>query len=258
MNTKPKKLKKVAYRFIPPASEHGQGMYALLRELVGAYHRELINARIALAWNLAWSPDVDGRLKLGMCKRVADLEREVADLGAYDFVIILRREFWQDPHTGDTQRRALLDHELCHAAVKLDDAGEPVIDERGRAVYRMRRHDLEEFQEIADRYGCWKRDIAEFARALERARHKVRGRWIAYSPLQEQLLQAGLSLPIEIIATWSDTERREATVWAELRIAGRVETTPAFLTQHKPPIQDTLPPLSPAGFPEAVDAVERR
>ncbi len=253
MSRKPKKLKKVAYRFIPPESEHGQPMYALLRKLVAAYHRELLTARIALAWNLSWQPDIDGRLKLGMCKKVSDLEREVADVGAYDFVIILRRDFWQDAHVSDQQRQALLDHELCHAAVKLDENCEPVIDERGRQVFRMRRHDLEEFQEIADRYGCWKKDITEFARALERARHKVRGRFLAFTTLYEQLVRAGIPIPIEIVATWSESERREATVWAELKIAGRLETLPAFLEKHKQPIQDTLPPMPPQGFPEPVE-----
>lgn len=253
--TKTKKLRKVAYRFIPPEGEPGQPMYALLREIVGAYHRELLGARIAIAWHLSWQPDVDGRIKLGMCKRVADLEREVADVTAYDFVVILRRDFWQDPHVSDRARRALLDHELCHATVTLDTNGEPVMDERHRTVYRIRRHDLEEFQEIADRYGCWKKDITEFARALDRARHKVRGRWIAYSPLQEQLVAAGLSLPIEVIAGWSDVERREATVWAELRATGRADAVPEFLAKHKEPVQDTLPPIPPMGFPEPSEVV---
>jgi hypothetical protein len=203
------KLKKVAYRFIPPESEHGQPMYALLRELVGAYHTELRNARIALAWNLAWQPDVDGRMKLGMCRKASDLDREIGGCEPFDFVIILRREFWQDTHVTDRQRRALLDHELCHATIKLDEHGEPAVDERGRLVYRTRKHDLEEFVEIGERYGCWKKDITEFARAVERAKHKVKGRFIAYTSLFEQLLRASVPIPIEIVATWSDAERRE-------------------------------------------------
>lgn len=247
---KPSKLKKVAYRFIPPESEHGQAMYALLHELVGAHHRELINARIALAWNLSWAPDVDGRMKLGMCRKASDLEREIHGIEPYDFVIILRRSFWQDDHVSDRQRRALLDHELCHATVKLDGNGEPMLDEQGRTVYRMRKHDLEEFQEIAERYGCWKKDISEFARAIERSRHRVRGRFIAYTSLFEQLVRAGMPVPIEIIATWSDAERREASVWAELKLSGRVECMPAFIEKHRQPIQDTLPPMPPQGFPE--------
>lgn len=250
---KTSKLKKVAYRFIPPDSEHGQPMYALLRELVGAYHTELRNARIALAWNVAWQPDVDGRMKLGMCRKAGDLDREIGGSEPFDFVIILRRAFWQDEHVTDRQRRALLDHELCHATIKLDDHGEPAVDERGRLVYRTRKHDLEEFVEIGERYGCWKKDITEFARAVERAKHKVKGRFIAYTTLFEQLVRVGVPIPIEIIATWSDAERREATVWVELKASGRVDALPAFLERHKQPVQDTLPPMPPQGFPEPVE-----
>ncbi len=120
-----------------------------------------------LAWNLTWKADVDGRVTLGKCKRATDLDRELAP---YDFVILLRREFFEDANVTDVQRQALIDHELCHAAIALDDEGEPQIDERGRQVYRLRKHDLEEFSVIAERYGTWKRDLEMFAAALERSR----------------------------------------------------------------------------------------
>ena len=55
-----------------------------------------------------------------------------------------------------------------HAARKYDDKGEPVIDERGRPVYRMRKHDIEEFADVVARYGCYKADLESFAAALRR------------------------------------------------------------------------------------------
>jgi Putative phage metallopeptidase len=216
--TKPaRKLKPVSVRFIKPDSEIGQRMYALLRELVLRYHDEIADAKIALAWQTTWQPDVDGRVTLGQCKKVGDLEREVADLHAFDFVILLQQEFWQDPRVTETQRRALLDHELTHAAVKLDEAGDAVIDECGRVAYRVRKHDLEEFSDIAARYGCWKRDLEVFASALDRARAKPPS-WVGYTRLREQLIAVGATIPLDTIRSWSETERRTAQTWAEIRL----------------------------------------
>jgi hypothetical protein len=209
----PKKPPKVSYRFIRPDSDVGKPMYALLDELVETHHDDVRQARIALAWNTAWKADADGRVTLGLCRKVSNLEREVADVAAYDFVIILRREFWNDLLVTEVQKRALLDHELCHASVKLDDQGDQVIDECGRTVYRLRKHDLEEFSEIAGRYGCWKRDLERFAKALDKVRTP---QWVGYSSLRQKLVAVGVELSVETVAQWSDEERDEARIWAEL------------------------------------------
>lgn len=161
------KPKKVSYELIPPKSEAGKVMYRLLNELVKEHHDDIRDARIALAWNISWKPDVDGRVTLGKCKKASDLDRE---LMAFDFVILLRREFWEDGTVTDAQRAALLDHELCHATVKYSTDNEPVIDERDRKVYRIRKHDIEEFAEIIERHGLYKRDLEWFAAALRRAK----------------------------------------------------------------------------------------
>jgi hypothetical protein len=162
---KPKRPKRVSYEVIHPESVIGHPLYARLETLVAEHHPELGRARIALAWCTSWKPDVDGRVTLGKCKRASDLDRELA---AYDFVILLRRSFWLDDRVSDAQRTALLDHELCHAALKYDEKGEPVEDERGRLVWRTRRHDLEEFSEVVQRHGMWNADLERFAAALRR------------------------------------------------------------------------------------------
>lgn len=159
------KAKRVSYELLPPTAPE----YKLLKKLLRAHHEEISEARIALAWNTAWKADVDGRLKLGACKRASDLDRELAD---YDFIILLLKTFWRDLEVTDHQRAALLDHELCHAAVAHDKYGEPKLDERGRSVYRVRRHDIEEFSEIAERYGTYKRDLERFAQALRRSKQQ--------------------------------------------------------------------------------------
>lgn len=211
----PKRPKAIAYVLIPPDTDVGRQMYELLYAILDEHHREIsqANARVVLAWCLSWKPDVDGRLTLGKCKKASDLDRELAP---YDFVVLLNRDFWQNPRVTETQRRALLDHELCHAAIAYDEKGEPKVDERGRTVYRIRKHDLEEFSELVARYGCWKRDIEAFAQALTRAERHSTG-WVGVTSLQARLKTIGVDLPIDVVATWSDAERHEVQLWAMLR-----------------------------------------
>jgi hypothetical protein len=206
-----KKAKAVPYRLIEAETPEGARLFGWLRELLAAHHQDVQHARFALAWHTAWKPDDDGHLILGQCRKSSDLDREIQNASAFDFVILLNQNFYDDPLVSEAQRRAVLDHELCHASVKLGDDGAPVIDERGRITYRIRKHDLEEFSSIAERYGCWKRDIEAFAKSLARARQE--DLWVGFSGLQAQLLAVGAPVPIESIRHWSEGERREAAIW---------------------------------------------
>lgn len=166
MSKRNPKLKAVSYELIPRDTVVGQPMYELLDKLVSAHHDDLRDARIGLAWCTSWKPDVDGLVTLGKCHKATELDRELA---AFDFVILLRRIFWIDERVTAAQRAALLDHELCHAARRCDSSGEPVTDERERPVYRLRKHDVEEFTEVIQRHGVYKADLERFAMALRLA-----------------------------------------------------------------------------------------
>lgn len=167
------KPKAVSYELIARDSVIGHPMYCLLDELVDAHHEDLKHARVALAWCTSWKPDVDGNVTLGRCMKASDLHRELAP---YDFVVLLARWFWRAEETTPEQRRWLLDHELCHAAVKHDKHGEPAEDERGRRIWRTRRHDYEEFVEIIERHGLEVSQRAQqVAAAIRRAPAKFKG-----------------------------------------------------------------------------------
>jgi|SRR6185503_11715836 len=139
--------------------------YRIMEQLVEDHHQHLKDAKIAIAWRFGWKSDADGRIKLGQCKKGSDLDRE---LHGFDFVILLNHEVLNAAGFTEDQTTALIDHELCHAAVTNDSNGEPKVDERGRTVYRIRKHDVEEFSEIVARHGCWKKDLEEFARVALR------------------------------------------------------------------------------------------
>jgi hypothetical protein len=161
--------KKVVYTLIGRKEKAGEPMYELLDELVSKHHEHLKGARIALAWHLGWKPDVDGRHTLGKCKKASDLDRELArGENAWDFVIMLDSSWWNNTNVPQAHRRALLDHELCHAQQKLNPrTAEQEEDERGRKIWRTRKHDIEEFSEVVRRHGCYKSELEQFYRDLQ-------------------------------------------------------------------------------------------
>lgn len=134
-------------------------IHPAITKLVKANHPHILRARIGAAWRRKLKRDKDGLLVLGKCVKASDLNKQFSDL---DFVIVLNQEAWAS--LSDAQRTALLDHELCHANVAKDKNGAVKEDEDGRPVFRVRKHDLEEFREIVSRHGCYKADIEEFVR----------------------------------------------------------------------------------------------
>ena len=160
------KLKKLTVELIPETDAEGvpTPAYVILRPLVEKHHRRLADAKIALAWNLAWKADKDGAVKLGKAKKATELDRL---MHGYDLIVLLNRGYWGN--FSEAQRAALIDHELCHFEVVRDKAGDPKTDERGRTCYRIRKHDVEEFQEIVARHGLWKSDLEQFVEAARDA-----------------------------------------------------------------------------------------
>ena len=135
--------------------------YALLKQMRKENHSHIAEARIALAWRHRVKSDKDGIVKLGQCVKNSGIHREYAD---YDFFIVLNKMAW-DAFTKE-QKMALLDHELCHIMPSEDKNGEPQQDDRGRKLFRTRRHDIEEFSEIVRRHGLYKRDLERFAEVI--------------------------------------------------------------------------------------------
>lgn len=210
MEKKRPKAKAVPFRYIEPDSEAGRPLYALMHDLIESYHEELTQARIALAWQIAWQPDVDGHVTLSQCRKVSELAREVKDkdVAAFDFILLLSRTFWEDPIVRDDQRQALLDHALYYGAVTHDVDGEPVVDERSRTVYRIRKPDIVEFSGIVARYGTYTRDLENFAKAVERGRQQALSfGFVGRRSLQARLREIHLALPYDVIAEWSESER---------------------------------------------------
>jgi hypothetical protein len=158
---KPKKRKKVTVRLLKRmhAGEVTEP-YRIMEKLLETEHGHLDGVKFAIAWRLGWRADADGRLELGKCRKRGDLDRE---LDAFDFVILLNDEAW--PTLSAVEKRALVDHLLCHAKVVVDADGEPKQDDRGRLVCRIKKHEIEEFRAVIDRHGLYTADLSAIVQA---------------------------------------------------------------------------------------------
>lgn len=163
--SKAPKPKPVNYDLIPEANE----AYKLLDEVRAKWHEDMYGAKIALAYRKRLKRDKDSILMLGRCLKVSDLQKEFAP---FDFIIILNRDVWMEPGFDKKKKLALIDHEMCHAALSLDRDLERKNDEKGRMVYRLRRHDIEEFRSVVEHHGCYKQDLVKFAESLLK-KHKT-------------------------------------------------------------------------------------
>lgn len=146
------------------AIEPRPDLYAIMDELIEAHHGDLAVARIALVWRYGWKADPDGRLVLGKFKKASSMD---VQLHGYDAIIMLNHEAWHAIDFTDLQKRALLDHELCHGALAMDKDMEPAVDPNTlRLKYRTRKHDMEEFRAIVERYGLHTWSIEAFAASM--------------------------------------------------------------------------------------------
>lgn len=94
-----------------------------------------------------------GRKVLGRARKLTGLNAYLATgSNAALFVIEIAADIWEglEPY----QRRALVDHELCHCKVSYNDHGEQKLS--------IRAHDLEEFGGVIDRHGLWLADVQTF------------------------------------------------------------------------------------------------
>jgi hypothetical protein len=123
-------------------------LYKLMDELVGAHHPDLTGARIVIAVERGVKPDQDGHVRLGSMQRPSEVNRQ---LHAFDFILTLNADALARPDFTPEMRRALVDHELCHATVTETEEGTKT-DDAGNPVYRIRQHDVQEFEEVVRRH----------------------------------------------------------------------------------------------------------
>lgn len=124
----------------------------MAEELIQEYHPSLLDARIAILFR-SEAPVTNGKATLGMASKVNDKWRPLLEDREMHFVIWLAYDRWED--MDKRQKRALLDHELCHCFI--DHDGKP----------QIHPHDFEEFAVVIARHGFWNADLERLDRTIQ-------------------------------------------------------------------------------------------
>ncbi len=128
----------------------------IANELIPECPVHLLDARILYLFTTQ-KRRKDDKVVLGSSAKMAALPRFLSSgLTAveegFDFLILFGADEWKDLTLA--QRRALVDHELCHCYFGFN---------KGERVWRLRGHDVEEFSAVIERHGLWKSDVRAFS-----------------------------------------------------------------------------------------------
>lgn len=141
------------------------------RILIAKYHEHLSDAKILYLFTDQRRKRCD-RVLVGTASRLDAMSRFLASglqsvLSGPDFLMLIDVQEWST--LDDAQRRAVVDHELCHMAVFVSEDGRTWErltpgdhkDEYQFWRYGLRGHDIEEFSDVVKRHGWWRRDLPE-------------------------------------------------------------------------------------------------
>jgi hypothetical protein len=119
-------------------------MVDTVKRVAGECHRRLDGVKIAVIQQDK-AASSKGHIVMACASLVTKRFQPLLD-AKYQFIVCIARDVWD---TSDQAKRdALIDHELCHCTM---NDGKPEI----------RPHDLEEFADIIERRGFWRKDYVE-------------------------------------------------------------------------------------------------
>lgn len=134
-------------------------------DLIAKHHHHLDDVRIEYVFR-SEAATSNGKTVMGKARKITGLNAylsqplepdETPAGGEVDyFVVEIAEDVWTI--LDDGQRKALVDHELCHCTTDWDKDGDLVL--------KIKAHDLEEFKAVVDRHGLWQPDLTSFAEAI--------------------------------------------------------------------------------------------
>jgi predicted metallopeptidase len=124
----------------------------LAEELIRTVHPLLSECRIGFVFRDEAGTS-GGKTVLAKTGKVPDKLKPLLQ-DELDILIVIAEDQWTTLES--EQRRALIDHELCHIAM-------------GNNGWTIRAHDIEEFGEIIQRYGLWNYSLYSQQKTLANA-----------------------------------------------------------------------------------------
>jgi hypothetical protein len=144
--------------------------YIIMDSMIAQYHPELAEANIAIGYHYGWKANRDAKIVLASVSLFSDFDRQ---MHGKDVKILLNYNYWHNPITTDDNRRALIDHQLCHPRPVMDlDLGIALKNDMGMIKYYLREHDIEDFADVVDRWGIWMADMEKSAEVMAAAWEK--------------------------------------------------------------------------------------
>ena len=165
----PKKPPMVSQKLLARTGEMDdtQLPYIFMDALIAQFHPELAEASIVVGYNYGWKANRDAKIVLASVSLFSDFDRQ---MHGKDIRILLNYNYWHNPVTTDDNRRALIDHQLCHPRPIMDmDLGISLKNDMGYVKYYLRAHDIEDFAEVVERWGIWMVDMERSAEAMAAA-----------------------------------------------------------------------------------------
>lgn len=141
-----------------PTYSDSKELAILAEKVVRKHHPALAAVNIGFLFRDK-APVSRTRVVLGMTIKVDDRNHVYS---GKDAIVEIGADTWSQ--LDDELREILIDHELHHIGVELDEQGHTVLTDNGRPKIFMKPHDIEEFGVIIDRYGDTHK---KFRQALE-------------------------------------------------------------------------------------------
>ena len=133
-------------------TEVTQEVLHIAEELIAEHHPLLRDCKIGFVFRDEAGKS-GGKVVLAKCSKIPEnLKPHLQD--ELDILIVIAEDQWANLES--EQRRALIDHELCHITT-------------GPSGWTTRAHDIEEFGVIIQRYGLWNTDLFGLHTTLARA-----------------------------------------------------------------------------------------
>lgn len=154
-----------------PMYETSKEVRAVAEQLISSNHPKLAGLKIEYLFRDEAAVS-NGKVTVAMACRVDD--RNWA-LTRTDFIIEVAKDVWDSAEP--RFREAVLDHELCHIGLNCDENGAVKKDAKtNRAKGYIRKHDMEEFEDVVVRHGSYRKDLRSFIEAYAKRRQPVKGK----------------------------------------------------------------------------------
>lgn len=213
------------------------------RKIINSFHPHLRGTRVEFLYRseanrkggksvLGTAEKITGKNAILSTPDVGDDESASSE-GLDYFLITISRDLWQ--HLEEFQREALVDHELCHCTIEVDDDGMPKLV--------LVAHDVEEFNEVVYRHGLWLPDLTRFIRAIGPDQLSLWSEKLPEDPIDPVHLDYARNEELRVAAKAAKAQGRHLTAVKDPETGEMIRSDEGQLPAPPPPEEEPEPPF---------------